>query len=49
VHGASIGGGVFVTTDGQQLQADLLLFATGYRQVFPFLRDRPTDEHGNHA
>lgn len=43
------GSGSFRTTCGQVITGvDMVVQATGYRQVFPFLKGRPLDERGDH-
>jgi dimethylaniline monooxygenase (N-oxide forming) len=43
------GNGTFTTACGARVEGiDMVVQATGYRQVFPFLRDRELNEKGDH-
>ena len=43
------GNGSFRTACGQTIKGvDMVVQATGYRQVFPFLSGKPLDTHGDH-
>lgn len=49
-NGVGNGSGYFELEDGSFVGGiDMVVFATGYRQTFPFLKDRQQDANGNHT